>query len=270
VNDTLLQSTLRELKVFSASPRFWITFAAVVLLFAVTGPFETSARLPLAARFGYWFVIHACAWSITILFVILGNLLLETVLDGMFLRMVIGAAIAAFPVGGVILATSHSWFGEALTWSNYAAEVGTTLPLNLILCGITYMTMSNQTESTEPVAGFPQTASAAAEPAEAKSPAPILARLKPDNRGALLHLSVSDHYTLVTTSRGRELILLRFSDAMRETGSVEGLQVHRSHWVARDHIAAINRTSSRTSLTLKDGTEIPVSRTYSGRVRTLL
>jgi DNA-binding LytR/AlgR family response regulator len=60
---------------------------------------------------------------------------------------------------------------------------------------------------------------------------------------------------------------LRFSDALRETGNAAGLQVHRSHWVADDFVAKLNRANGRLSLTLADGTEIPVSRPYAADVR---
>lgn len=100
----------------------------------------------------------------------------------------------------------------------------------------------------------------------ASQPAPILSRLKPENRGKLLHLSVEDHYTLVRTSRSRKLILIRFSDAIREAGDT-GLQVHRSHWVADDFVSSVDRDNGRLSLALRDGTEIPVGRTYVAEVR---
>jgi DNA-binding LytR/AlgR family response regulator len=44
--------------------------------------------------------------------------------------------------------------------------------------------------------------------------------------------------------------------------------VHRSHWVADDFVAKLNRADGRLSLSLADGTEIPVSRTYAANVRT--
>ena len=48
---------------------------------------------------------------------------------------------------------------------------------------------------------------------------------------------------------------------------IEGLQVHRSWWVARDAITDAKRGDGRATLTLKDGAEVPVSRTYAGLLR---
>ena len=53
----------------------------------------------------------------------------------------------------------------------------------------------------------------------------------------------------------------RQRDAIAETAPVEGLQVHRSHWVALAEVRKSRRQQSRGFLTMSDGREIPVSRT---------
>ena len=50
-------------------------------------------------------------------------------------------------------------------------------------------------------------------------------------------------------------------------GGVTGMQVHRSWWVARAAIIDARRGDGRATLTLKDGTEAPVSRTYAAELR---
>jgi DNA-binding LytR/AlgR family response regulator len=45
--------------------------------------------------------------------------------------------------------------------------------------------------------------------------------------------------------------------------------VHRSWWVARDAIADARRGDGRATLTLRDGSEVPVSRTYAKILRDL-
>ena len=75
-------------------------------------------------------------------------------------------------------------------------------------------------------------------------------------------MSVQDHYVEVTTTAGSSLLLMRLSDAMRETGDVEGLQVHRSHWVARAHVTAAKREGDKAILTLSDGRNLPASRSH--------
>ncbi|MBB3160582.1 DNA-binding LytR/AlgR family response regulator [Rhizobium laguerreae] len=107
----------------------------------------------------------------------------------------------------------------------------------------------------------------AAVPQETSPVASILDRLKPENRGSLLRLSVQDHYTEVVTSRGRELVLLRFADALKETAATPGFRVHRSHWVADAHVESLKRGNGRLLILTRDGTEIPVSHSYAEDVR---
>ncbi|KQI69000.1 hypothetical protein AN189_08540 [Loktanella sp. 3ANDIMAR09] len=90
----------------------------------------------------------------------------------------------------------------------------------------------------------------------------ILDRLPLDKRGALLAMSVEDHYVGVITTKGQEMILMRLSDAIRETATTPGLQVHRSHWVASAAVTQADRKGDGAVLTLTDGTRIPVSRRY--------
>ena len=47
------------------------------------------------------------------------------------------------------------------------------------------------------------------------------------------------NYVEVWTERGTHLVLMRLSDAIRETAGENGLQIHRSHWVA---LGAVKRT----------------------------
>jgi LytTr DNA-binding domain len=79
---------------------------------------------------------------------------------------------------------------------------------------------------------------------------------------SILALVSEDHYLRVYTDAGNALILMRLSDAMVELDGQGGAQTHRSWWVSRDAIRAISRGEGKAVLTLSDGTEAPVSRTY--------
>jgi DNA-binding LytR/AlgR family response regulator len=100
-----------------------------------------------------------------------------------------------------------------------------------------------------------------------RSGAPFLRRIPLKLGSELLYIATEDHYLRVTTKLGSDLILFRLSDAIAELGPAAGQQVHRSYWVARDAVAAIERNGQRTSLTLVNGAEIPVSRTYLRNLR---
>lgn len=90
----------------------------------------------------------------------------------------------------------------------------------------------------------------------------LLDRLPDDLRGDLLRISVRDHYVDVTTTQGNHALLMRFSDAISETEGADGLQVHRSHWVARGAIRRVTPGRGKAVLHLSDGSDVPVSKPY--------
>lgn len=119
-------------------------------------------------------------------------------------------------------------------------------------------------------AAFPTEAPSGADPSAEKAltrPAPrLLYRLEPDLRAPLIRLAVNDHYVDVVTEAGQTSLLIRLADAIAETEGAPGLQVHRSHWVAREAVRAMRKAKGRVFLEMSDGEEVPVSRTYQPRV----
>lgn len=91
-------------------------------------------------------------------------------------------------------------------------------------------------------------------------PPALLDRVAFEKRGALVSLSMEDHYVRVRTTQGDDLVLMRLSDAIKETAPVQGLQTHRSHWVALDFLTACTRSGAGAVLTMHHGPDIPVSR----------
>ena len=71
----------------------------------------------------------------------------------------------------------------------------------------------------------------------------------------------------VHTGEGSDLLLLRFRDALREVGELDGAQVHRSHWVARAAVAGVERRNGRIALRLVNGRLVPVSRSFAPALR---
>ena len=262
VERRFLQSALRELQVFLRSPRFWATFGAVVLIFWVTGPYGTAERLATVPRLGFWLVLHAVAWATAVISIVLVNTLLRPRVSSLLGRMAIGTLFAGAPVGLATKAISLATFGGTITVAAIAESIASGFLLSALFCGLTFMTMSSkQAEALSPAAASPPE-----EPQECAE-VQLLRRLKPGNRGPIPHVTVADHYTQVTTSRGRELVLLRFSDALEELGGTPGLQVHRSHFVADAHVDRLMRTEGRLAILTKDGREVPVSRSRVEAVR---
>ena len=71
----------------------------------------------------------------------------------------------------------------------------------------------------------------------------------------------------VTTSRGRELVLMRLLDAIAEAEGVPGWQIHRSHWVAKAAVVKVHRAEGKVALELSNGLRLPVSRGFLPQIR---
>ena len=100
------------------------------------------------------------------------------------------------------------------------------------------------------------------------SPPRFLERLPFKLKGAAIRaVEAEDHYLRVHTDRGSDLILMRLSDAVAELEGLEGAQVHRSWWVARDAVTGARRGDGRATLEVAGGLTVPVSRRYARALR---
>lgn len=239
-----------------SNPRLWITFAAIVLLFAMTGPFGTYVRLDFIPRLGYWLVVQSGAWLIALFCISASVALLEDRIRSLNGRVTAGAAFASIPISIFVMATNQFLFGLPFNLPELARNVVFSVPIAVAFGLITRLAVSASL-SGEPVA----------DDNEAAPSVPLLRRLPVEKRGPLLRISVQDHYTEIVTSRGSHLVLMRFADALDELGTEQGRQVHRSHWVANTAVVRLKRNDGKLTVITRDEAEIPVSRTFAPDVR---
>jgi hypothetical protein len=91
-------------------------------------------------------------------------------------------------------------------------------------------------------------------------------RLSPPFTGQLIRAEAQEHYVKLVGISETRLVLYRFSDVLTELPETLGMQVHRSHWIAKDAIRSVIRKGNNTRIIAPDGAEIPVSRRYAGQV----
>lgn len=108
---------------------------------------------------------------------------------------------------------------------------------------------------------------AVSNPAERRTEPEILRRLPARLGDDLLCLSMEDHYVRLHTSHGSVLVLMSLKQALNEVGDLDGLQVHRSWWVARRAVTGFHESGRNLRLRLKGGIEAPVSRASVVRLR---
>jgi hypothetical protein len=96
---------------------------------------------------------------------------------------------------------------------------------------------------------------------------PFMALLPPRLGNDLVALQAEDHYVRIHTTLGNGLVRYRFSDALLELTTVDGLRVHRSFWVCKRHITKIERVERGWSLMMYGDVVVPVSHAYREAVR---
>ena len=101
----------------------------------------------------------------------------------------------------------------------------------------------------------------------AQSTPAFISKVEEQKRGNLIAISAEEHYVRIYTTLGDSLILMRFSDALEQVSHLEGIQTHRSHWVAADAVVGTKTDNRKQFLILNNGVSLPVSRSFQTQVR---
>ena len=237
------------------SVRDWLRGLVVALASGVfltfTGAFGTD-EFGLVTRLGYWLPLMAVGY-------LWGAFVVGRLFRGgrrwtsdVWLDAGLAALVMSVPFTLVVWVAGRQVLNSNLPFSATPFLFGPVLVVSLALTAINTLIQVRRTAITH------------ADP----TPPKFLERLPLKLRGAeVWAVEAEDHYLRLHTSNGHDLILLRLADAVDELQGIEGAQVHRSWWVARDAITDARRGDGRATLTLKDGAEVPVSRTYAGLLR---
>ena len=106
--------------------------------------------------------------------------------------------------------------------------------------------------------------------ASSAQPESMLAGIDPPLSGPLLWAEAQEHYVRLTTDAEARMVLHRFSDILRALPEQNGVQVHRSHWVAYDAIEEAFMDGTNLRLRLKTGPVVPVSRSFRAQTERAL
>ena len=245
MNERPIPSALRELRNDLSNRKVWIALFVVGAVLGISGPFETYKYLSILPSLLYWTVIVIVTYCI-------GSLIYSVVMQATRGWVIATQLIACAILTGVcvtvfLLFLNFVAFGHIPRGNSdlLLQFLSVTTISGIVVVG-SHFTQAKEADSSAP---------------------PLLLRLSFENRGALIALSVTDHYVNVMTTKGSEMVLLRLTDAMREVGDDRGLQVHRSHWVAADQISSVRRDRDRAILTMSNDAEIPVSRSFMPAIR---
>jgi hypothetical protein len=267
VNRKPLQLALREMHAVSTSRYQRIGMLLATLLLAVSGPFGTFQSFNLGQRLAYWASMVVACYLIGQGAATFFIEVLRPQITQKWPRLIIAGLLASLPVTAAVLlingiAYQHIGVAESLNIWLYATII--TLIVVVTLVTLDELMAGARAEAG---AGEPATALPSAIVPERSAPPPILERVPLPQRGRLLALSVEDHYVDIVTDKGKTLVLMRLADAIREANGIEGLQIHRSHWVATGAVIKSHRSEGKLSLELSNGMRLPVSRGYMATVK---
>ncbi|MEM9085972.1 MAG: LytTR family transcriptional regulator DNA-binding domain-containing protein [Pseudomonadota bacterium] len=236
-----------------------ITMGLGGLLLGYVGATD-SYELPLLVRLSLWLGLCAVGGviAVTIERAAVGSGLQSRSFLFWWILLTAGLAVAMIPVIFLVNSSgSYSQFANLPLFALNSFAISAALVAFRLLIG------------TLPVSKVPDEKAADDQSDQAWSAeqAPerplLLGRLTAGLQSArLLALKSEGHYLKVFTDQGSELILMRLKDALAETGPVEGMQVHRSWWLARREGIERRNRDGRIELKLDEDNWVPVSRTH--------
>lgn len=249
--------------------------AVAVGLLAVLGPFGTFTDLGFGTRLLYWGGLLVLGSFIFDVAAQIGRLILSR--HGRGWRPMLGGVILAVAlIQTVVVALLErglrgkeflhpAGLAELFVYVLVVTVAVSAVPLWLELRDRGLIGPPEPAPSDQPSAAEAEPAAVLPQPV--REPA-FLDRI-PDKLGRdLLALEMEDHYLRVHTAAGSDLILMRLRDAVAELAAMDGLQVHRSYWVAAGAVQEVERTGDgRMVLVLSNGLRVPVSRSYAAAVR---
>lgn len=253
---------------------FWGLLGSSVFLTTLAGPFGTFEELDFPLRLAYWAVGIV---FVTILVTTLSFIAYRTTqaLGWPWLPGALVAALLAIPphwllvyeMDNILLPGSNDGMLGLLPYIALPVLV-MTIVVNAIV--IRMMSMREALEAP-PRAEAPAegaTAEVVALPAEAS----LLFQRVPAHLGRdVVCLRAQDHYLEVVTTAGSALVLMRLSDAERDLAALRGMRVHRSWWVALDHVAEFSHAEGGgINLKTTTGHTIPVARAQRAALRAAL
>mgnify|MGYP003948953821 CR=1 FL=1 len=239
--------TLREMQATIFAPTRLVIYAAVAVILIVVSPFGTDKILSWPGRIGYWGVS-------TLLICFISDIVTRAASaffadDKPLYQIAANTVLTCLAVTTVIFLVNMTVWGPDPKVPGFFDLLLIVAPISLAVSAtITFLVRKLRPQPDE-------------------KEIPFFRRL-PHHIGTVLsYLSMQDHYVEVVTSKGKEMLLMRFSDALAELEDYDGLQIHRSHWVAKDAVTGPKRVDGKLFLQMIDEAELPVSRSFQAQVK---
>jgi len=255
MNTPELPSTLRQLRKTFTNKTVLLSYLAVTAMCIIAGPFSTYQNVSLGVRIPYWAGVVAFCFVVSILLqqlIIHGKLHDKWPIPARILTgLVIAVIIAVF-----LFALNTFVFGDIEDLPGLTDYLALTVPISLAITGLIALMYSR---------------SHLADIETLNEKGVTFLRRLPVHLGQdLYYLSVQDHYVEAVTAKGSHLVLMRFGDAVEELDGLDGLQIHRSHWIAKSAVTGVKRENGKLLVEMRNGIKLPISRSRLAEVKAAL
>lgn len=200
---------------------------------------QLSKQLPMTLRNKQWFILTISTLIASFIMAFVAQIIIGLFFDAFdrFWHFIIPSFFTSLLIGGIL---------------TIAAATKSHLKQQKYLIQEQQQALENQPETDISPSAIAQ---------------PLINKLPIEKRGVLYCLEMDDHYLKVHTDKGNHLILMRLKDAIDLLKGYPGSQVHRSWWVAHEAILVTKKDGRKITLSLVNGLEVPVSKTYEENVK---
>ncbi|MGB0833396.1 MAG: LytTR family DNA-binding domain-containing protein [Psychrobium sp.] len=252
------------------------------LVIGLLAPFG-MVNIPVTVALNFWVIICVVGYGIYAPLINACDILLDEKISARWLRVSLGAFSASLLMSLIIPVVSNAFFDiSADYWSQVGAAFFQTAIIGGVISVISLMMQligqqqaqlqqSQQAlnEQAQVIEQSKQHTDNLVENLADKQLNQLMEKVPLEKRGQLLCLEMDDHYLNIHTDKGTHMALMRFKDALALLKDCDGLQTHRSWWVATDAIVGVEKEGRKTLLRLSNDVLAPVSRTYQPQVNQL-
>lgn len=246
-----VEETLRAFRAEFFTATTWVIWFVASAVLVVAGPFGTFESMPISERLLFWPILLAVS---------------------LLISYSVRAAVTTVAQShhqlsrdGIVIVLFSTFFAPMPT---LIAELTTRDPqqpiMSLFEAYLLILIIASAVVIVRHVVGIESRSRRQDEDGDCEEIPRFLRRLDGHVRPEqVLRLTVDDHYVDVYLSNGEtRRVLIRFADAVEEMDGLEGMCVHRSHWVASHAIRGVEKCGGREFVVLSDDSRVPVSRTY--------
>ncbi len=266
VNQTVLQLTLRRWAELFSDRHLYIMIAICIVGLTVVSPLGFSGEQGLYGRLALALTGTVICWTVGLLVHPPARILFEVLgVRHPYSILISGPLTALMVLPVLIWVLDHEFPGAPST--ERMAELAALISLVIITVCYVLSAQPAISRPDEDAASEDNSPSTETEQVQRPSVSRIHQRIPALKRGTLFALVAQDHYVDIITDNGRELVLMRLSDAIDLSDDHDGLRIHRSAWVSREGLHAVHKNGRKVLVELPDGSMLPVARSAEAKLK---